>query len=87
MSDRGDITPDFDDDDDAVNYPFSEDAESLPEMMCPSCRATVTEDTQKCPACGDWITPVDRRSGSPRRWIFIAAVVMMLVAMMMMVLR
>lgn len=86
MSDRDDFRPDYDDDDE-VNYEFNEDVESLPEMMCPSCRASVTEDTQKCPACGDWITPIDRRSGSVRRWVFIAAVVMMLVAMAMMVLR
>ena len=27
-------------------------------LLCPSCRASVHEDTQQCPHCGDWITPI-----------------------------
>lgn len=27
-------------------------------LVCPQCRNDVHEDTQKCPHCGDWITPV-----------------------------
>lgn len=60
-----------------------DDDDSLPEMMCPNCGGTVTEDTQKCPYCGDWITPVDgpRRPIRRRRWLFVAAVMIMLYAM------
>ena len=60
-----------------------DDDDSLPEMTCPICRATVVEDTQKCPHCGDWITPVDglRQPIRRRRWLFVAAVMIMLYAM------
>ncbi len=67
-------TDDFDDESD----------ESLPIMYCPECGRGVTEDTQKCPHCGDWIMPVDR----PRnRWnfkrvMFVIAVLLMLFAML-----
>ncbi len=27
------------------------------ELACPGCGASVYEETQKCPHCGDWITP------------------------------
>ena len=47
-------------DDEYAGYEHDDD---LPEMMCPSCRGTVTEDTQKCPHCGDWITPVEEVGG------------------------
>ncbi|MFQ5429609.1 MAG: hypothetical protein ACE5E1_04785 [Phycisphaerae bacterium] len=61
---------------------YNDEADALPEMMCPNCRATVTEDTQKCPRCGDWITPVDPARGGPRRWIFVVVVLVMLYAIL-----
>lgn len=48
------------------------------EMSCPSCRAVVTEDTSKCPHCDDWITPVDSAAAGPKRWIYVLAIVIML---------
>ena len=27
-------------------------------LSCPSCGKAVHEDTQQCPHCGDWITPI-----------------------------
>ncbi len=79
-------------DDDDRDLPLEQDLDdddSLPEMTCPNCRGTVTEDTQKCPHCGDWITPVDghRRPIRRRRWMFVAAVMIMLYAMFRFVLR
>ncbi len=56
------------------------DSFSLAEMVCPCCKATVTEDTQKCPHCGDWITPEHPSKHSRRRWLFIAVVLLMLYA-------
>lgn len=56
--------------------------DDLPEMLCPNCRATVTEDTQKCPHCGDWITPVEPSDSGWRRWLFVVAVLLMLLAML-----
>ncbi|MFQ5412093.1 MAG: hypothetical protein ACE5EC_07335 [Phycisphaerae bacterium] len=60
-----------------------DDGDALPEMMCPNCRGLICEDTQKCPHCGDWI-PAGDPPGSRRRvrrWAFLAAVVLMLLAM------
>jgi hypothetical protein len=56
--------------------------DALPEMACPECGARVTEDTQKCPRCGDWITPVERGGGSWKKWWFAVAVLLMLLAML-----
>ena len=68
------------------NAPLEEDVEdedeSLGDAICPSCRKTVTEDTQKCPHCGDWITPEHPSSHGWRRWIFVAAVLVMVWALL-----
>lgn len=60
----------------------SDDLEA--DMACPSCGAAVIADAQKCPVCGDWIKPIHARSsGIPwRRWLFVAAVLLMLLAML-----
>jgi len=70
------------------DLPQAQDLDSrdddLPEMMCPACGGDVTEDTQKCPHCGDWITAVEAREGSSlrsRRWVLVVAVLLMLLAM------
>jgi len=64
----------------------SDSDDDLPEMTCPSCRASVTEDTQKCPHCGDWITPVEG-STKGKRFVFVIAVVLMLAATLFFTLR
>ncbi len=46
-------------------------------LFCPTCRKPVHEDTQKCPHCGDWITPAER-PGSGKRLLFVLAVVLMI---------
>ncbi len=63
-----------DSDDDLARFGGDEPA----EMMCPRCRGIVTEDTEKCPRCGDWITPMDPDRSGTRKWIYILAVVIML---------
>lgn len=68
------LSSDLDDDDDNVN-------DALPEMVCPNCGARVTEDTQKCPRCGDWITPV-APGGGWKKWWLAVAVMLMLLAML-----
>ncbi len=55
--------------------------DDLPVMSCPNCGGAVVEDTQKCPHCGDWITPADAASGGWKRWLFAVAVLLMLLAM------
>jgi DNA-directed RNA polymerase subunit RPC12/RpoP len=62
-----------------------DDEEALPDMACPACGARVTEDTQKCPHCGDWITPV-APGGGWKKWWLAVAVMLMLLAMLRMVL-
>jgi predicted nucleic acid-binding Zn ribbon protein len=48
-------------------------------LQCPSCGHAVHEDSQQCPHCREWITPVDR-SDTAKRWIwFVAAILLILV--------
>ena len=61
---------------------LSADGEEPAELACPSCGADVMEDAQKCPQCGDWITPVDPAGAGWRRWLLIAAVLLMLLTML-----
>lgn len=49
-------------------------------LSCPSCRQAVHEDTQQCPHCGEWITPVDL-SGRAQRWIWVAVVLLLILSM------
>jgi len=49
-------------------------------LSCPSCRQSVHEDTQQCPHCGDWITPIDL-SARVKRWIWVAVVILLMVSM------
>ncbi len=42
-------------------------------LLCPSCRASVHEDTQQCPHCGDWITPIYPGERTRRRIWAVAA--------------
>ncbi len=52
-------------------------------LVCPSCRAAVHEDTQQCPYCGDWITPVWPQERS-KRLVWLVAAVLVIVALIMM---
>lgn len=55
-------------------------------LQCPSCGAAVHEDTQQCPKCRDWITPVYPRSGLSR-WVWVAAVIIMIFLVLAVTLR
>ena len=54
-----------------------------PEMICPKCRGIVSEETTKCPHCGDWITPVDPASSGSRQWMYVIAIIIMLLISLM----
>ena len=55
-------------------------------LSCPSCRRPVHEDTQQCPHCGDWITPVyPRRPWGRGLWIL--AVILVVLAFLLMSVR
>jgi uncharacterized paraquat-inducible protein A len=54
-------------------------------LICPHCRAEVHEDTQKCPHCGDWITPVYPAERG-KRWLWTAAALLVVIAFLLMAL-
>lgn len=49
-------------------------------LFCPSCRGEVYEETQKCPHCGEWITPVYNARGGFKSGWFIAVVLLLILA-------
>ena len=55
-------------------------------LVCPSCKQAVHEDTQQCPHCGDWITPVWPKRGS-MRLLWIVAAVLAIAGLLMITLR
>lgn len=83
MPQRDEFDEDWDTDKDLPQAAdLHDEDDDLPEMTCPSCRGPVTEDTQKCPHCGDWIIPEEQsRRGWPR-WLFVAIVLVMLWALL-----
>ncbi len=52
-------------------------------LACPSCRGAVHEDTQQCPHCGDWITPVWPQERS-KRLVWLVAALLVVVALIIM---
>lgn len=54
------------------------DSDEADLLLCPSCRRLVHEDTQQCPHCGDFITPVYPQS--PIKRVLFAAVVILLIS-------
>jgi len=75
------------DDDDADEQWVEDDGDDQDDLLaCPSCGQAVHEDTQQCPFCGDWITPVyPHQTG--KRLIWLIAVVLVIAAMILMVIR
>ncbi len=68
----------FDYDEDDRDAPLEEDlVEPDVEdqfLPCPSCGAMVFEDAEKCPRCGDWITPFS--GGDRLHWVWLVAAVL-----------
>lgn len=48
-------------------------------LTCPACQNAVHEDTQQCPHCGDWITPV-YATGSWKRTVWVLAVLLIILS-------
>ncbi len=53
-------------------------------LSCPACRETIHEDTQQCPHCGDWITPVYPHSQA-KRWVSVAIILLMVLSIVILV--
>jgi len=72
--------------DDSRDDPLDDDLDDEEEadqgaFVCPGCCGPVHEETQKCPHCGDWITPVERKRGG-KRWVLLLAVGLMILLML-----
>lgn len=74
-----------------MGYDFDEEDRDLPQegdladdemggdvVPCPSCGREVYEDAERCPHCGDWITP---RAGGPLPWVWVVAALLALAGM------
>ena len=69
------------DDSDLEDDEWADDSdEEEPLLYCPSCRETVHEDTQKCPHCGDWITP-QHHARTGHRILWVLAVILLILSM------
>jgi|CXWL01.1.fsa_nt_gi uncharacterized paraquat-inducible protein A len=53
------------------------DSEEDDLLHCPNCRSAVHEDTQQCPYCRVWITPVDL-SDAGKKWIWLVAAILLI---------
>jgi len=51
-------------------------------LFCPRCGKSVYEETQKCPHCGDWITPTYKNAHTKRGW-FLVIVLLLVFAILM----
>ncbi|MGB9626706.1 MAG: zinc ribbon domain-containing protein [Phycisphaerae bacterium] len=65
---------DFDDD--------SADAES-DEYPCPACGRSIYDDAEKCPYCGEWITPPGTAETRSRSWFWPILVALLVVVILM----
>ncbi len=70
------------DDEDWYDEDQDADEQEEPEAAhCPECNGPVYEYTDKCPACGYWLTEADRRrlrlSESKPKWVLITAAVIL----------
>lgn len=50
-------------------------------LVCPACRGAVHPDTEKCPHCGDWITP-EFPAQAGKRWTWALAAGLVIAAML-----
>jgi hypothetical protein len=60
---------DLDEDDDLDDYP--EEDEDEPTIPCPHCREEIHEDSQRCPACGKYISREDAPPERKPWWIIL----------------
>ncbi len=70
------------DDDTHLDEEWVEDESASDDdlLICPACRRAVHEDTQQCPHCGDWITPVYPYEKG-KRMIWIVAVILLVASL------
>jgi hypothetical protein len=73
---------DYDDFDDDPDAPLASDLEEgAPEddvISCPSCGSDVYEDSERCPACGEWM--IASRGSAGLHWVWGVAAVLALIS-------
>ena len=70
--------------DDDRNAPLESDLDQderdeYDESVCSACGAPVSEMTDKCPSCGEWIVHDWRKQ--PRTWVIAAVVIVLIVGL------
>ncbi len=81
----GDVEGEFDNgSDDERDGPLEidldqHDEDSYDESVCSACGACVSELTDKCPSCGEWI--IHNWRGQPRTWVITVIVVILIVGL------
>jgi RNA polymerase subunit RPABC4/transcription elongation factor Spt4 len=80
MTRRDDSTDDDEDFDPEGPDPVEMDSSDDPDLdVCPRCRKMISEEAERCPHCGEYISAEDAPlSGSA--WIMIAVIVLLLLA-------
>ncbi len=56
-----------------------DDDDSFDESVCSACGASVSELTDKCPSCGEWIVHDWRKQ--PRTWVITVIAVILIVGL------
>ncbi len=57
------------DDDYADEFDLSDEAENGDDLLaCPSCGMMIYDDSEKCPYCKNWITPMAAHARTPA-WV------------------
>lgn len=72
---------DWSDDDDSWNDAYDDDSfadEEEPTIACPYCDAEIHEDSQRCPACGEYISTEDAPYRQKPGWIVLGVAVCLL---------
>ena len=71
------------DDEDWYNEDDEEDPDEAEVGRCPECRGPIYDFTDRCPACGYWLTAADRRqmsSGLTKpKWVLVTAGIILVV--------
>ncbi len=63
-------------DEEDLDDDFDEDSD---ETACPACGSPVYEDAEKCPHCGQWITPLSGAERRSRTWLWPILVAVLIV--------
>ena len=47
-------------------------------ITCPECQAEIYEDSERCPACGYYLSSSERYGSHKPTWVFVTAVLLLL---------